>query len=92
VLFRSDAEWCDHVEDVGTITADMVDMLCPVCGSNLLTEEDWIAWQPYSAVLGAVQEMVDPEATGEKVVLRVGLHGPKTSIEIQRPHSLEAKT
>lgn len=91
-VLNCDADGCGHVEDVGTITADMVDMPCPVCGANLLTKEDWVAWQPYSAVLSSVQEIVDPEATGEKVVLRVGLHGPKTSIEIERPHSEEPKT
>tara|TARA_R110000850_G_scaffold109178_1_gene221946 strand:+ start:689 stop:970 length:282 start_codon:yes stop_codon:yes gene_type:complete len=88
-VLNCDAKGCGHVEDVGEITADMVDTPCPVCGANLLTNEDWVAWQPYSAVLAAVTDMVGPEAAGEKVDLRVSLHGLKTSIEIKRKPNIK---
>lgn len=85
-VLKCDAENCGHVEQVGKITADMVGMPCPVCGSNLLTEEDWVAWQPISELLDVVNRLGGSgvAGVGDKMSLRVGLHGPKTTIEFDR--------
>ena len=81
---KCDADDCDHVEVVGVITAEMVDMPCPQCGSNLLTSEDWMNWQGLRAIFTAVENVM-PEGDSDepKVAIRVGLHGKKTSIEIE---------
>lgn len=81
-VLNCDAPGCGHVEHVGTITEGMVDMPCPKCGSNLLTLEDWISWQAFSALMNAVEEVV-PDDSGSKLAMRVGLHGRKTRIEIE---------
>lgn len=83
-VLNCDAADCDHVEPVGTITVDMVDMPCPSCGSNLLTAEDWAAWQPYSALLKSVDTAINPNGDEGRVAVRVGLHGPKTTIQFDR--------
>lgn len=79
-VLNCDAAGCDHVEPVGRITQDMVDMPCPVCGANLLTKADWIAWQPYSALLSAVSSLPKSD-DGAETEFRVGLHGATTKIE-----------
>ena len=86
-VLNCDADGCGHVESVGKITADMVNMPCPKCGANLLTEEDWQAWQPFSDLLGILNNVADGEATkaADAVTLKVGLHGKTTKIEIERP-------
>lgn len=77
---------CSHIEKVGKITTEMVGMPCPLCGSNLLTAEDWEAWKPFSALLGAIrrESATAPDLGSEKVSIRVGLHGAKTTIEFDR--------
>tara|TARA_R110000850_G_scaffold72801_2_gene159945 strand:+ start:2627 stop:2926 length:300 start_codon:yes stop_codon:yes gene_type:complete len=80
-----DAVDCSHVEVVGKITAEMVGMPCPNCGSNLLTADDWEMWKPFSALLNAVRAIgSDAPSDAEKISVRVGLHGAKTTIEFDR--------
>lgn len=81
-VLNCDAQGCDHVESVGKITADMVGMPCPKCGANLLTEQDWRNWQPFSSLLPAISG-IDGDEEEQKVNLRVGLHGSKVTIEIE---------
>lgn len=81
-VLNCDAQGCDHVEPVGKITADMVGVPCPKCGANLLTEDDWRNWQPFSSFLSAING-IDGGEQDQKVSLRVGLHGSKTTIEIE---------
>ena len=81
---KCDADDCSHVEVVGIITAEMVDMPCPKCGANLLTSEDWESWQGMRLLFDAVKDVMPDSEDGEpKVAMRVGLHGKKTSIEIE---------
>lgn len=84
-FLKCDSQDCDHVEQVGIITADMIDMPCPKCGANLLTAEDWEAWQPFSEMLGLVSDLTASSPTSDKpkVAMCVGLHGKKTTIEIE---------
>ena len=81
-VLNCDAPGCGHVEHVGTITEDMIDMPCPACGANLLTQGDWIAWQPYAKILASLREL-DSNPGDEKVLISVGLHGSKTTIQVQ---------
>ena len=83
-ILKCDARSCGHIEKVGTITAKMVDMTCSSCGSNLLTLEDWNGWKLYSALISAVEQLAPEDDDGPKVSMRVGLHGKKTTIEIER--------
>ena len=87
-VLNCDAPDCDHVEGVGKITADMVGLPCPACGSNLLTEADWIAWQPYSALLSAASKL-PVSGNGPLTEFRVGLHGATTKIEFGPPSDKE---
>tara|TARA_R110000744_G_scaffold361442_1_gene469201 strand:- start:7 stop:276 length:270 start_codon:yes stop_codon:yes gene_type:complete len=81
---KCDADDCSHVQVVGEITAEMVDMPCPKCGSNLLTPGDWESWQGMRALFDAVKSVIpEGDDDGPKVAMRVGLHGKKTSIEIE---------
>ena len=54
-FLRCDATGCDHVEDVGAITAEMVDKPCPKCGANLLTKADF---DVYAAVFQPAMRMM----------------------------------
>ncbi len=88
-VLNCDAVDCSHVEAVGKITAEMVGMPCPECGANLLTAEDWEAWKPFSALFSAIAASPVPDAPseGDKVSVRVGLHGAKTTIEFDRENA-----
>jgi hypothetical protein len=79
-VLNCDAAGCSHVEHVGKITVEMVGLACPACGSNLLTQADWIAWQPYSAILSEASSLPKSD-DGPKVEFRVRLHGATTRIE-----------
>jgi len=83
-VLNCDAPECEHVEKVGVITADMVDMPCPACGSNLLTSEDWVGWKAVSEIMAVVEKIAPDSDGGPKVSMRVGLHGKKTRIEIEQ--------
>jgi hypothetical protein len=84
-VLNCDAPGCGHVEEVGTITGEMVGMPCPSCGANLLAEEDWQAWQPIQAIMRAAEKMSEKhgEVTG-KASLGVSLKGGTTTIKIER--------
>lgn len=84
-VLKCDADGCDHVEAVGTITQAMVDMACPKCGANLLTMEDWLAWEPIQQVMRAFEglNLSGVASVNDKLAMRVGLHGSKTTIEIE---------
>lgn len=41
MYLQCDAEGCNHLEFVDTITEDMVGKPCPKCNANLLTKEDY---------------------------------------------------
>ncbi|WP_422073918.1 hypothetical protein [Tranquillimonas rosea] len=83
---KCDAAGCDHVEDVDQITEDHVGMPCPKCGANLLTEEDWAEWKPMQALISAMERAgyARPDPGEQTVAMRVGVHGKKTTIEIDR--------
>ena len=40
-FLKCDAVGCDHISLVGKITEEMVNMSCPKCGHNLLTQADF---------------------------------------------------
>lgn len=65
---------CGHVEHVGTITADMIDMPCPKCGENLLTAEDFEGWEVVKMLMDAAQSVVGDVDDGDPVEMRVKLH------------------
>lgn len=44
-FLKCDAEGCDHIENVDAITSEMVGKPCPICGANLLTQEDWMFYR-----------------------------------------------
>jgi len=79
-----DAEGCNHVEQVGTITEEMVGLPCPKCGANLLTAEDWEAWKPLQAIMQIAKAASPACSVDGGATIKVGLHGQKTSIEIER--------
>lgn len=54
-FLKCDAEGCDHREDVGRITAEMVGKECPKCGSNLLTKSDWDVYSSFQAGMDALE-------------------------------------
>lgn len=85
-FLKCDTEGCSHVEQVGTITADMVERPCPVCGSSLLTKEDWVKW---SAVISPLLKAIMPltEATtedGPMIKTTVGLHNNKMTATVEK--------
>lgn len=85
-FLKCDAAYCDHVEEVPEITEGMVGKPCPLCGANLLTQEDWDQWKVMVAMVRAVQSFAPTaDDDSDKVMMRVGLHGDKTSIEISKP-------
>lgn len=83
-ILNCDAPECAHVETVGVVTAEMVDMPCPACGANLLTAADWEDWKAFSEIMAAVEKTAPSEDGEYKVSMRVGLHGKKISIDIEQ--------
>ena len=81
-FLKCDTEGCDHVEQVGTITAEMVERPCPVCGSSLLTQDDWNQWSSViSPMLKAVVSLSEgaPEG-GSKTKVSVHVHNQKLTV------------
>jgi hypothetical protein len=83
---KCDAEGCGHVEAVGVVTEAHVGKPCPRCGANLLTRKDWKTWEPIQAMMIAIQDIAGPPSQDADVAkIRVGIRGPKTTIEIDKP-------
>lgn len=81
-FLKCDAPTCEHVEQVGIITEDMVNTPCPVCGANLLTQADWNDWRPFSKLLSDVRA-IEPEDGEGMVTLSVSLHDKSVRIGIE---------
>ena len=80
---KCDARDCEHIEHVDSITEAHVDMPCPKCGESLLTRADWDAWQPMKQMLRVFSSLNFKDNYGdEKVAIRVGVHGQKTTLEL----------
>lgn len=69
-FLKCDAPGCDHVENVPAITADHIGMACPKCGANLLTREDFSAFEQHTQMVDAINALagdVDPGAARARV-------------------------
>jgi hypothetical protein len=87
-VLSCDADGCGHVEEIEEITAEHIGMPCPKCGANLLTQEDWEAWQPVRAMMAIMSAAAKSKGdANSQVEVSVGLHNGKTTIEIERPKS-----
>ena len=84
-FLKCDAEGCDHVEQVGTITEDHVNMPCPACGANLLTQADWDDWKSMQGLLTAIEGVAVPaDESDPGIAVSVGLHNKETTIKITK--------
>lgn len=72
---------CDHVEDVGTITAHMVGWPCPMCGANLLTQADWQDYQAMTKLVDGVQDVLNDDGN-ERVLLQLHVHNGRNSMTV----------
>lgn len=73
-FLKCDHEGCSHVEMCGPFTQEMVGKPCPVCGSSLLTQEDFDGWQRHVAPLIAAFDGFRPvmlEADGADYVASI---------------------
>lgn len=81
-VLNCDRPGCSHVERVEHITEDMVGMSCPVCGSNLLTQEDYDGWLAIRDLIKAVDAAIPEGGGGDPVDLRIGAHNGKVTVSI----------
>ena len=86
-FLKCDADDCIHVEQVGAITGDMVNMPCPVCGSNLLTLDDWEKWSALiKPILKAFpHQEIDGTEDGPMIKATVHLHDNKVTVATEIP-------
>lgn len=84
-VLNCDNPECRHVEHVGTITESMTGMPCPQCGANLLSREDFDAWRAWFDTYKLLSGLLPADEGEEKVQIKLGLHGGKATIEIEKP-------
>lgn len=82
---KCDAVGCDHIETVGTITAELIGKPCRKCGANLLTEDDFIAGQAWLAVLNAINDTCPPIPDGvstSRIKMSVNPHAGELNVTL----------
>lgn len=90
-FLKCDAAGCTHREPVEALTQDLVGKPCPICGANLLTQEDFDDWHasvaPMIEILKAmgIAKPLEPGDAGEAGVLAVSVskHAGKVTIEAE---------
>lgn len=86
---KCDADGCDHREKVQEITEDDIGKKCSVCGANLLTREDFEAFQPVAGIievlkgLGLARDGEIGEKLEDEIFASVNCHKGKTTIKIE---------
>jgi len=86
LYLQCDAEGCDHKEFVDTITEEMIGKECPLCGSNLLTEEDFKMFEPLMQAKELMQGLglVADENTPDDVeTSTISVHCHKNTVMIK---------
>lgn len=86
LFLQCDADGCDHKEFVETITEDMVGKECPLCGENLLTEDDLKMFEPLMQTKKMLQDLglVADENTPEDVERStISIHCHKKTVTIK---------
>lgn len=83
---KCDATDCDHKEDYGELSRDLIGKECPKCGANLLTEEDYIAGLRVEAMIGLLKDLglatyaTDPD--DKSVLMSFNPHAGSMTIKI----------
>lgn len=89
---KCDSPDCDHIEFIDDITEEFIDMPCPVCGSNLLTREDYDAFEETVKPLMEMAKALSPtkggalggDAESENAV-EIDFHIHKNHLTVQVP-------
>lgn len=83
-VLSCDAAGCGHVEPVEAILEADIGRLCPKCGANLLTREDFDYWaahiEPMVRALEDLGLVRDGQPDGGEASLFFGHHAGKTTI------------
>lgn len=81
-----DVPSCGHVQEIEDLSAKYINMPCPKCGANLLTEEDFEAGMKSLAivqVLGALGLAVHPDSSDKGTLMSVNPHAGNINIKIK---------
>lgn len=89
-FLKCDAPGCHHVEDVETITAEMIGKPCPLCGASLLTQADWDMWKAvFRPGIEAAEKLglLKPGGAkpGERGAVRVNFHDGEVRVRLTPP-------
>ena len=87
---QCDADGCGHREPTPDYGPHLIGKPCPVCGANLLTQEDFDGYEPYRRVMDALVEAGlatydEDDSEPGKVEMEIGHHGGKTSVTFGQP-------
>ena len=75
---KCDATGCYYVETIPELTAALIGKPCPKCGANLLTTEDYEAWQNALFLIKLFNVICGPvESTKDDVSKSVILINPR---------------
>jgi len=78
VDMKCDAPGCDHIEPIALDCRDLIGKRCPKCNSDLLTKEDYEAFQKLMAGIEIANQILPIPEDAETV------SGPRISIN---PHA-----
>ena len=83
-FLKCDAQDCAHREECPDYGPEMIGKPCPKCGANLLTQEDFDAYEPIRELLESMASLglVTDDPSEGTVGLRVNQHDGKLKIEI----------
>ena len=73
---QCDANGCGHVEEVPTLSQELVGKPCPKCGANLLTQRDFDEWGEIQTLIETLRALgvVTDDPNVETKAISVGLH------------------
>lgn len=80
-----DEPTCDHKEDVGALSEDMIGKPCPKCGSDLLTRQDYEEGLKCQAVIGMLKAAglaKDPVDGEDGVKMSINPHAGTLNISV----------
>lgn len=85
---KCDADGCSHVEEIERLERELIGKECPVCGANMLTEEDFqhrLKVEGIIALMRAFGIATDEaNATKHHVKVEVNPRGGELNLKIKK--------
>ena len=85
---QCDAEGCGHIESIDSLTREMIGKPCPLCGADMLTEDDYQAGLKIEGMMDLMVSLglatSEENATKDHVKVEINPRGGELNLKIKK--------